>query len=246
MKLSFGAACDGLIGRTRDLQGPSLPDSPGPFSSIRDQPLRRGLPAGFMMVCQTSRAERRGCLTGICARATAPSYVRSVFDHVSWMQFEVFALCFVLFLIARPAVGLPQTSGEPVADVGRVKSRVTRTAFEAHSARNVKRERRAGSVCARIRSVSRLSEESRPVALFDSRSRPSHCSGSRAIGVPLQATVRTARVGIGLLARACVRNTDGWRTGVRPRRNRPSLRSDILRCTADDFRHSCPKQVLGV
>jgi hypothetical protein len=50
--------------------------------------------------------------------------------HVAWMQFETLGLCFVLVLIARPKQRLPEPAVEPFGDAKRVKSRVTRAAFE--------------------------------------------------------------------------------------------------------------------
>jgi hypothetical protein len=46
------------------------------------------------------------------------------------MQFETLGLCFVLLLIARPKQHLPEPVVELFRDVKRVKSRVTRAAFE--------------------------------------------------------------------------------------------------------------------
>ena len=62
--------------------------------------------------------------------SNGPIYVASAFKHVTWMQFETLGLCFVLVLIARPKQRLPEPAIELYRDVKRVKSRVTRAAFE--------------------------------------------------------------------------------------------------------------------
>jgi hypothetical protein len=62
--------------------------------------------------------------------SNGPIYVRSAFNHVAWMQFEAMGLCLVLLLIARPKQHLPGPAIELLEDVKRVKSRVTRAAFE--------------------------------------------------------------------------------------------------------------------
>ena len=63
-------------------------------------------------------------------KSNGPIYVKSAFNHVAWMQFETLGLCVVLLLIARPKRRLPQPAIELFRDVKRVKSRVTRAAFE--------------------------------------------------------------------------------------------------------------------
>lgn len=63
--------------------------------------------------------------------SNGPIYVKSAFDHVSWMQFEAIGLCFVLLLLARPRTKFSPPIHKLFADVKRLKSRVTRAAFEA-------------------------------------------------------------------------------------------------------------------
>jgi hypothetical protein len=62
--------------------------------------------------------------------SNGPIYVKSAFNHFAWIQFETLGLCFVLLLIARPKQVLPEPAIELLRDVKRVKSRVTRAAFE--------------------------------------------------------------------------------------------------------------------
>ena len=65
-----------------------------------------------------------------CARATGRSHVASAFKHVTWMQFETLGFCFVLLRIARPKQCLPEVAVELFDDLNRVRSRVTRAAFQ--------------------------------------------------------------------------------------------------------------------
>jgi hypothetical protein len=129
--LSFGQACDGLIAQTsilrehlRGIVEDSLFDQRTPTSE-----------AGFARriydgVSNFSHA-RPGHSDGDTRSSNGPIYVRSAFDHASWMQFEVIGLCFILFLIARPEAAIPQPALHLFNDVKRLRSRVTRAAFEA-------------------------------------------------------------------------------------------------------------------
>ena len=63
--------------------------------------------------------------------SNGPIYVGSAFDHVVWMRFETMGLCFVLVLLARSGARVPTAAIELFGDPARVKSRVTRAAFEA-------------------------------------------------------------------------------------------------------------------
>ncbi len=67
---------------------------------------------------------------GDMRKSNGPIYVGSLFKHVAWMQFETLGLCFALVLIARPKQPLPEPAVELFRDVKRLKSRVTRAAFE--------------------------------------------------------------------------------------------------------------------
>jgi hypothetical protein len=68
---------------------------------------------------------------GDMRRSNGPIYVRSAFNHISWMQFETIGLSFVLLLLARPHATIPQEVVRLFKDVSRVRSRVTRCAFNA-------------------------------------------------------------------------------------------------------------------
>jgi hypothetical protein len=129
--LAFGQACDGLIAATSSLRDRlrAIVDD-----SLFDQktPSTEG---GFARriydgISNFSHA-RPGHADGDMRNSSGPIYVRSVYNHVSWMQFETIGLCFVLLLLARPAGAIPQAVVSLFKDVKRVKSRVTRAAFDA-------------------------------------------------------------------------------------------------------------------
>jgi hypothetical protein len=73
---------------------------------------------------------RPGYSDGDLRSSNGPIYVRSVFNHMAWVQFETFGVCFLLVLLARPKQRLPKPAIELFHDVKRVKSRATRAAFE--------------------------------------------------------------------------------------------------------------------
>jgi hypothetical protein len=128
--LSFGQACDGLCGTTAALGAhlrATLNDNLFDQKTPRDE-------GGFLRriyggVSNFSHA-RPGYADADMRSSNGPIYVRSVFNHVAWMQFETLGACFVLLLLARPKQRLPKPAVELFHDVKRVKSRVTRAAFE--------------------------------------------------------------------------------------------------------------------
>ncbi len=128
--LSFGQACDGLIAATKPVQeqiSPSVKDSLFDQKTVSSE-------GGFARrifdgVSNFSHA-RPGHSDGDMRSSNGPIYVQSAFDHVSWIQFEIIGLCFVLLLLARPKSVIPRPALELFSDVTRVRSRVTRAAFE--------------------------------------------------------------------------------------------------------------------
>jgi hypothetical protein len=66
---------------------------------------------------------------GDMRRSSGPIYVRSAFNHLSWIQFESFALCYVLASLAGPTLPVPRPILELFRDLRWAKSRVTRAAF---------------------------------------------------------------------------------------------------------------------
>jgi len=128
--LSFGQACDGLLGATGALRvhlrataNDSLFDQKSPADEGGF--LRRI----FSGVSDFSHA-RPGCAEGDMRKSNGPIYVGSAFKHVAWVQFETLGVCFLLLLLARPKQRLPRPAVELVRDAKRMKSRVTRAAFE--------------------------------------------------------------------------------------------------------------------
>jgi hypothetical protein len=128
--LSFGQACDGLLGATEAL-GSHLHTITS--DSLFDQKTPRN-EGGFVRRTYSDLSNfshsRPGYSDGDLRESNGPIYVRSVFDHVAWMQFETIGVCFVMMLLARPKQRLPEPAIELFHDVKRVKSRVTRAAFE--------------------------------------------------------------------------------------------------------------------
>lgn len=127
--LSFGRACDGLMTATDALRRhlrSALQDSLFDQKSASSE-------GGFVRRIYSGVSEfshsRPGCADGDMRQSNGPIYVRSVFNHVAWTQFETLGLCLVLVLLARPKLKLPKSAVDLLNDPARVKSRVTRAAF---------------------------------------------------------------------------------------------------------------------
>jgi hypothetical protein len=73
---------------------------------------------------------RPGHTHGVMWESNGPIYVPAAFRHVAWIHFETIALAFVLGLLAKPKMEVPTTVVQLMADKKRVRSRVTRAAFE--------------------------------------------------------------------------------------------------------------------
>ena len=73
---------------------------------------------------------RPGRTDGDMRDSNGPIYVRLAFEHTAWIHSEVIGLCFVLLLIAQPKLPVPNSIIELFGDETRLKSRVTRAAFE--------------------------------------------------------------------------------------------------------------------
>lgn len=129
LTISFAQACDGLIAPTSALReelGTTVKDSLfDQKSAAGDGGYARRIYSG---ISNYSHA-RPGHSDGDIRKSNGPIYVKSAFDHVSWIHFEVIGLCFVLLLIARPESTIPLAALDLFADVKRLKSRVTRAAF---------------------------------------------------------------------------------------------------------------------
>jgi hypothetical protein len=129
--LSLRDACDGLIGATvplkthlRTVVGGSL------FDQKKDSTDEGGFARRIFSGLSEFSHSRPGYSDSDMRESNGPIYVKGAFNHVAWMQFEALGLCFVLLLIARPKQRLPEAVIELFGDVKRMKSRVTRAAFE--------------------------------------------------------------------------------------------------------------------
>ncbi len=130
LTLSFGQASDGLIAATSPLRDELR-------STVKDSLFDQKTPASdggyarriYDGISNYSHA-RPGYSDGDTRQSNGPIYVKAAFNHVSWIQFEAIGLCFVLLLIARPKNTIPQAAVDLFADVKRLKSRVTRAAFQ--------------------------------------------------------------------------------------------------------------------
>jgi hypothetical protein len=128
--LSIGQACDGLIKGAQKLES----DLKKSVSDTLFAPKSAQSEGGFVRrifggVSNFAHA-RPGSTDGDMRKSNGPIYVRSAFRHAAWIQFETFALCYVLTLLARPNLSAPAPIIELFADPRRAKSRVTRAAFQ--------------------------------------------------------------------------------------------------------------------
>jgi hypothetical protein len=63
-------------------------------------------------------------------KSNGPIYLPRAFNHSMWIQTETMGLLFVLVLIANPNARFNQIVVDLFADASKVKSRVTRAAFQ--------------------------------------------------------------------------------------------------------------------
>jgi hypothetical protein len=128
--LSFGQACDGLAGATGTLGSHLRATVNDSLFDQRNPPDEGGfLRRIFSGISDFSHA-RPGYADGDMRQSNGPIYVRSAFNHVAWVQFETFGVCFLLLLLARPKQRLPAPAVELIRNAKRMKSRVTRAALE--------------------------------------------------------------------------------------------------------------------
>ncbi len=128
--LSFGQACDGLLGAAGPLEahlGATIDDS---IFAQRSSSGEGGYARRMYRGISDFSHSRPGYADGDMRQSNGPIYARSAFNHVAWVQFETFAICFVLLLLARPKQQLPPPAIQLFSGVKRVKSRATRAAFE--------------------------------------------------------------------------------------------------------------------
>ncbi|MGO9518095.1 MAG: hypothetical protein ACLPND_13710 [Candidatus Korobacteraceae bacterium] len=129
--LTFGQACDGLIGATSTLQKHLRATVNDSLFDQKTSTSEGGFARRIYDGVSNFAHARPGHSDGDMRDSNGPIYVRSAFNHVSWMQFETIGLCFVLLLLARPHATIPQAVVRLFKDASRVKSRVTRSAFNA-------------------------------------------------------------------------------------------------------------------
>jgi hypothetical protein len=131
IELSLGTACDGLIGVTRSLKDEL--ERMGVDDTLFAQ--RTKISEGGWVRRSFSGisdwAHSRPGYTDFAMRSSnGPIYVCGAFKHSAWIQTETLGLLFVLLLIARPRTRFDRNVVELFADLSRVKSRVTRGAFQ--------------------------------------------------------------------------------------------------------------------
>lgn len=128
--LSLGQASDGLCGSTPSLRSHVRQSGNGSLFDQKTSNDEGGIARIIFSALSEFSHSRPGYSDSDMRESNGPIYVKSAFNHVTWMQFETLGLCFVLLLIARPKQVLPEPAIELFRDVERLKSRVTRAAFE--------------------------------------------------------------------------------------------------------------------
>jgi hypothetical protein len=127
--LSLGRACDGLVSGARSLEQVLL-------ATVNDTLFAQtsSLGGGFVRRIFSGVSDfahaRPGSTDGDMRESNGPIYVGSAFKHVTWIYFEVLGLCFTLVMLARPKMPAPKAILNLIADTNRLKSRVTRAAFQ--------------------------------------------------------------------------------------------------------------------
>jgi len=127
---SFAQACDGLSGATTPLRAHLRANVNDSLFDQRNSTDEGGFARRIYSGISEFSHSRAGHADSDMRESNGPIYVASAFKHVAWMQFETLGLCFVLVLLARPKQRLPEPATELFRDVKRLKSRVTRAAFE--------------------------------------------------------------------------------------------------------------------
>lgn len=130
--LSFGQACDGLIANTSKLRDHLRSTVDDTLFDQKTSASEGGFARRIYDGLSNFSHSRPGYADGDLRKSNGPIYVPSAFKHVAWMHFETIGLCYVLVLLARSAGAIiPSAVVDLFADLVRVKSRVTRAAFEA-------------------------------------------------------------------------------------------------------------------
>lgn len=131
IELSLGTACDGLISATRslheELQKIGVDDTL--FAQKTNTSQGGWLRRSFGGVSDWAHS-RPGYTDFAMRKSNGPIYVRKAFNHSAGIQTETLGLLFVLVLIACPGTRFDQIVIDFFADASKVKSRVTRGAFQ--------------------------------------------------------------------------------------------------------------------
>jgi len=129
-ELSLAMACDGLLGTTSALRNAL---KTGVNDSLFDQKTNT-TDGGWVRRVFSSISDfshSRPCYTDFSMRnSNGPIYVPRAFHHSMWIQTEIMGLLFVLVLIANPNTRFDQIVVDLFADTSKVKSPVTRAAFQ--------------------------------------------------------------------------------------------------------------------
>ena len=128
--LSLGQACDGLIGGASALQShlkSAVNDTLFDQKTLTSE-------GGFVRRTFSGISEyshsRPGHTHGDLWESNGPIYVPAAFNHVTWIHFETIALSYVLAMLAKPKMRVLPVMSKLFADDKRIKSRVTRAAFD--------------------------------------------------------------------------------------------------------------------
>lgn len=129
-ELSLGMACDGLIGATPALRNALRTRVNDSLFDQKTNATDGGwVRRAFSGISDFSHS-RPGYTDSYMRKSNGPIYVPRAFNHSMWIQTETMGLLFVLILIASPNVRFDQIVADLFADASKVKSRVTRAAFQ--------------------------------------------------------------------------------------------------------------------
>jgi hypothetical protein len=97
--LSFGQACDGLCGCTATLRDRLRTTANDSLFDQRNSSDEGGFARRIFGGVSNYTHSRPGHADSDMRESNGPIYVKSAFNHVTWMQFEVMGLCLVVLLI---------------------------------------------------------------------------------------------------------------------------------------------------
>lgn len=130
IELSLGMACDGLIGATSALRNALKARVNDSLFDQKTNTTDGGwVRRTFGSISDFSHS-RPGYTDFSMRKSNGPIYVPGAFNHSMWIQTETMGLLFVLVLIANPNTRFNQIVADLLADASKVKSRVTRAAFQ--------------------------------------------------------------------------------------------------------------------